>query len=123
MSEQVVIDRRFRGPPESANGGYACGVVAAHLEPSPAVEVTLRAPPALDRPLTVEVRDRGARLLDGADLVAEGEPAAAPQVEPPGPISLEEAERARAGSPMQHQHPYPSCFVCSPARDDGLRVV
>ena len=28
MSEQVVIERRFNGPPESGNGGYVCGVVA-----------------------------------------------------------------------------------------------
>ncbi|MGH2922832.1 MAG: hypothetical protein ACRDKH_02225 [Solirubrobacterales bacterium] len=24
MTETVVIERRFRGPPESANGGYTC---------------------------------------------------------------------------------------------------
>jgi hypothetical protein len=26
--EKINIDSRFRGPPDSANGGYSCGVVA-----------------------------------------------------------------------------------------------
>ena len=30
-AEPVVIGGRFRGPPRSANGGYACGVIAAPL--------------------------------------------------------------------------------------------
>ena len=25
----VLIERRFNGPPDSANGGYTCGLVAA----------------------------------------------------------------------------------------------
>lgn len=124
MHDAVVIDRRFRGPPDSANGGYACGLVAARLTPEPAVEVTLRLPPPLDRPLAVEGDGKGARLLDGDALVAEGRPAAAPAAEPPAVASLEEAERARRDSPMQHEHPYPTCFVCGPEREpgDGLRV-
>jgi len=48
MTERVTIDRRFRGPSDSGNGGYVCGVVAA-LVGGPA-EVTLRSPPPLDRP-------------------------------------------------------------------------
>ena len=51
----VMIPRRFNGPPDSGNGGYSCGVVAALLD-APAVEVTLRAPPPLER----ELRDRPA---------------------------------------------------------------
>ena len=30
--ETIVIQRRFLGPPNSANGGYACGRIAAHIE-------------------------------------------------------------------------------------------
>ena len=36
---ELVIDRHFRGPTESANGGYTCGVLAS-LFHGP-VEVTL----------------------------------------------------------------------------------
>lgn len=31
MGEEVVIDRRFRGPPASANGGYTCGRLLRRL--------------------------------------------------------------------------------------------
>ena len=68
-----MIERRFRGPTESGNGGYTCGLVAAFVD-GPA-EVTLRLPPPLDRPLDV-VRDGDAvRVLDGDTLVAEAKPA------------------------------------------------
>ena len=43
-SMAIVIDRRFRGPAESGNGGYACGVFARGEE----AEVTLRLPPPLE---------------------------------------------------------------------------
>ena len=43
MSDHVRIDRRFRGPADSANGGYAAGLLASFLD-GPA-EVTLRLPP------------------------------------------------------------------------------
>jgi hypothetical protein len=46
MAEQVVIDKRFRGPRDSGNGGYSCGALAGFLE-GQAAEVTLRLPPSL----------------------------------------------------------------------------
>lgn len=124
MAAKVVIDARFRGPPDSANGGYACAMVAAHLEPEPAIEVTLRAPPPLDRPLTVEAADGAARMLDGDVVVAEGSAADLPGLEIPAPVSLDDARRAREDSPMQSEHPYPMCFVCGTdrAHDGGLCV-
>ena len=41
----VVIEKRFCGPPNSGNGGYVCGLLAAHIEAD--AEVTLLAPPPL----------------------------------------------------------------------------
>ncbi len=122
MGDEVVIEHRFRGPPESANGGYTCGVLASRIEPAPAVEVTLRAPPPLDTPLTIETADGSAALCDGEALVAEGSAAEAPQLELPDPVTLEEAEAARSGSPLQQDHPFPMCFVCGPdgCKDGGL---
>jgi hypothetical protein len=55
VSDPIVIDRRFRGPPESGNGGYTCGLVAGRVD-GPA-EVTLRLPPPLEEPLTVASGD------------------------------------------------------------------
>lgn len=65
----VTIHRRFRGPLDSANGGYAAGLLGPRIG-GPA-EVTLRLPPPLERPLAIR-RDHGRLLLeDGVRLVAE----------------------------------------------------
>jgi hypothetical protein len=39
----MTIAHRFRGPPNSGNGGYVCGMLARHMPG--AAEVFLRAPP------------------------------------------------------------------------------
>ena len=73
MSEQVVIARRFNGPPDSAHGGYACAVAAQFLDWS--AEVTLRRPPPLEQPLEVQRDDDGSvSLLEGDALVMQAEP-------------------------------------------------
>ena len=109
----IVIDPRFNGPPESANGGYTCGVLAGLVgEP---VEVTLRSPPPLGRPLRFD----GERLWDDETLVAEAKRVEL-DVEPPQAVRFEDAERASRSYPGFEQHDYPTCFVCGPARDDGL---
>ena len=123
VPEEVVIAKRFRGPPESANGGYACGTVAAFVEPAPAVEVTLRAPPPLDKPLSMVGSDGSVEMRDGETLLAEGRPAPAPDLEVPAPVSPEEAEAARRGSPLHQRHSFPTCFVCGPDASHGLGVV
>nr|MBA3347339.1 hypothetical protein [Actinomycetota bacterium] len=94
MSEHVLIARRYRGPEGSANGGYAAGLLASHLD-RPA-EVTLRLPPPLERELLVERRDAGFVLLDGDALVAEAVPAEV-VLEPPAPPTFAEAIAASAG--------------------------
>ena len=123
MSETVVIDERFRGPPHSANGGYACALVAAGVEDGP-VEVTLRAPPPLGEELTVRRDERGAELVgDDGTLLAVAVPVEVPALEVPDPIGIEAAERAAALYPWRDSHPYPGCFVCGPEREaDGLRI-
>ena len=91
MTDSMVIDSRFCGPPGSGNGGYVCGRVAAYLD-GPAT-VTLRRPPPLATPMTVEQDgDSSVRIQHGHTLIAEatsspGSPA--PQI--PGPVSMAEA--------------------------------
>jgi hypothetical protein len=124
VAEQVTIANRFRGPADSGNGGYSCGILANFVDPC-AAEVTLRLPPPLDRPLAVEVGDDGTATMRAGDaLVAEAHPIGKLELEIPDPIGVEEAAKARDASPMQHDHPYPECFVCGPGRrvGDGLRV-
>jgi hypothetical protein len=114
---ELVIDRKFRGPAESANGGYTCGLLASFLH-GPA-EVTLRLPPPLERPL--EVATEGAiELRDGRDVVAEAASAEL-DLEVPDPIAFEEA--AAAALPEgDKESVFPECFVCGWAREDGLRI-
>jgi hypothetical protein len=118
----MIIASRFRGPPTSANGGYACGLVAAHID-GPA-EVKLRSPPPLERELTVAREGERVLVRDGAQLVAEGAPTAV-TVEPPATVDLTTAADAATRYPWQHSHPFPSCFVCGPERaaGDGLRIL
>ncbi len=112
----ITFDRRYRGPLTSANGGYACGRLAAFVD-ADAVEVTLRLPPPLGRPLEVRRDDDVALLLDREQLVAEAR-AAPVDLDPPAPVPLDQAENAttrhvRVGSPL-----FRECFVCG-IRDEG----
>src|SRR4051812_10729552 len=117
MTNDVVIERRFRGPPDSGQGGYSCGLVAEQIAADCAT-VTLRNPPPLERSLTLD----GPRLFDGGTLIAEGE-ASDLQLDVPDPVPLEVARRA-AANPFwdQHVHPFPGCFGCGPERSQDEAV-
>jgi hypothetical protein len=125
MDRRIELPARFNGPPDSANGGYTCGRVAALLPGAAAAEVSLRSPPPCDRPLPVERTPSGIRVLDGDTLVAEGRPVEL-NLDVPTPPSPEDAERAsRDGyERWADPHPFPTCFVCGPERvaEDGLRI-
>jgi hypothetical protein len=118
----VVIESRFNGPPGSANGGYAAGLIGQHV--SGAATVTLRRPPPLDRPLTLEVDGgQGARLLDGDTLI--GDAVSAPTSDLPAlplEVDVDSAHRAAARYVGFDHTPFPTCWVCGPDRPDGLRI-
>lgn len=118
MADEVVIDRRFRGPPASANGGYTCGLIASALGTRTA-EVNLRMPPPLDSPLRLSREGGEAQLLDGADVVADGRRLDAVDLQPPDPPPFHEAEAADARSGFYDDHAFPGCFVCGPDREPG----
>ena len=120
MERTVTIDHRFRGPPDSGNGGYAAGVVAEGVD---GVSVaTLRVPPPLDTPMIVSGDGSESRLLDGDQLVAEAESAELELVVPTPP-TLEEAAAGSRRFAVEG-HIFPGCFVCGPERKtgDGLRI-
>jgi hypothetical protein len=122
MSNTIVIERRFHGPPASGNGGYTCGVLSSFVnEPA---QVTLRSPPPLDRPLNVVRRGRRAELFHGNRLVAEAERTDLDPLDLPQPPSLADAENAAASYAGFDEHAFPTCFVCGPERaeGDGLRI-
>lgn len=119
----IIIDRRYCGPPNSANGGYVCGRLARHIPGG--AEVTLRAPPPLDTQLDVVATGEGLwELRDGATVVATARPTGLelPRLEK---ASFDEACAAELLTAVKpHEHPLPTCFVCGPARaqGDGLRI-
>ncbi|MEY9879497.1 hypothetical protein ABIA43_001031 [Bradyrhizobium sp. USDA 328] len=119
----LVIDRRFRGPPNSGNGGYVCGCLARHVAGD--AEVTLRAPPPLERPLDVLTKaDGGIELRENGGLLATARAAGIDVSDIPR-VSYAAAEEAVGRTPYDEQtHNLPGCFVCGPARGhgDGLRI-
>src|SRR5215203_5504910 len=117
MSDEpdVVIERRYNGPPDSGHGGYSAGRAAALVE-GPA-EVTLRRPPPLETPLTVRREDNGAALLDGEHVVATAAPARIAVGSPAPPASIAQAQAASERFAWKRDHPFPTCFGCGPRRD------
>jgi hypothetical protein len=122
VTETLVIDPRYNGPPGSGHGGYVSGLLAGLLGANPA-EVTLRLPPPLGRPLTVERESGGVQVYDGDAMVAEAMPVEL-SIDIPGPVTYDEADEASIGYPGRDQHPFPTCLVCGPKRDpeDGFRI-
>lgn len=116
---EITLPRHYRGPLASANGGYACGRLAAFVD-AQEVEVTLRLPPPLDRPLGVERDADGVRLMDGDALVAQARPAPV-EVQAPAPVSVEVAEESRERHVRGWSPDFGECFVCG-VRDDGLEI-
>ena len=119
----IIIDKRYCGPPNSGNGGYVCGRLARHIRGG--AEVTLRAPPPLDKQLDIVAMDEGRfELHDGATVVATAQPANV-ELTRQEKVSFDEARAAELLTPVKpHEHLLPTCFVCGPARaqGDGLRI-
>jgi hypothetical protein len=117
----VVISSRFCGPPNSGNGGYVCGRVAAAIEGAASVRLT--APTPLETELRIETSNGAAKLLHGSSVIAEAK-AAAIQLAPPRVPSYAQAESSAGRYLGFTRHPFPRCFVCGPERraGDGLRI-
>jgi hypothetical protein len=116
----IVIARRYRGPLTSANGGYAAGLLATYLD-EPAVEVTLRLPPPLERPLAVRGAGECALLLDDDAIVAEARPA---ELELDAPrVTWAEAEAGAARHVRIGDETFWECFSCGVRQDgSGLEI-
>jgi hypothetical protein len=122
VTEGISIPTRFRGPRASANGGYACGVLARDI--GDAAVVNLRKPPPLDHSLRLAQEPDGAKLFDGEEVVADGAPDDGSSIDVPEPPSMAQAQAAVERYVGFRQHPFPECFVCGPHRDhhDGLHI-
>lgn len=121
----ITIPRRYCGPPESANGGWASGVVAERVRTSserPVVSVRLASPPPLDRRLSLAAEPPASdvdevRLLDGDHLVATATAAPAFADDVAAAPTLAQARAAEQRYEGLVEHPFPTCFVCGTARD------
>lgn len=126
MGGTVLVAGRFCGPSDSANGGYASGLVAQWL--GGAAEVELRRPPPLETPMGVVVEDDAAEVTDPDDgglvLRGRGLADAEPSVEVPAAVTHAEAQDAARRYVGFERHPFPRCFTCGPEREDGdgLRI-
>jgi hypothetical protein len=134
----VQIAHRFRGPARSGNGGYSAGLLGTALSAAGGdgvpVRVTLRKPPPLDTDLSLEVEDGAGEPAAAARLRATlsgpgGVVAEAEVVDPgvladadPGAVRVERALVAEAAYQGLADHPFPGCFTCGPANQDGLRL-
>lgn len=123
MKTTITVHEQFAGPPGIGNGGYVAGLLArGWCEP---VQVTLRRPVPLARPLTLMNLPNGRKeLLDGDLALAQAQTAEL-NLTIPQPPDYETA----VGTHRQYmnnaaEHPFPHCFVCGPLRtaNDGLRV-
>lgn len=122
MKEKLILSKRFNGPPDSANGGYVCGLLAKRIDGI--AEITLRSPPPLERELTLFRDELGTLLLmDGDSVLGEGRESNL-QIEPPPPPRMAAAELAAKHYPGFETHAFPTCFACGPEREegDGLRI-
>jgi hypothetical protein len=126
-AQTLRIARRFNGPHDSGNGGYAAGLAAQFLPGADAVEATLRAPIPLEQTLRAHATETGLDIMtdDAATriLIMSLRPVKleTPDVKSPG---LEAATVAAASFRNVEDHVLPHCFVCGPARaeGDGLRI-
>lgn len=121
---KIVIAQQFRGPPNSGNGGYVCGVLAKDIE-GPATSV-LRARVPLDVNLDLRREDGMVRLTDlEGVMVGTGKAADRSLLPtPPEAPSMRAARAAGARYAGHEQRIHPTCFTCGPERGeaDGLRV-
>jgi hypothetical protein len=122
VTDTLTIPAFFNGPPASGNGGYTCGRVAALVD-AEVVEVSLRSPPPIDTPLEV-IRNAGRVAVRHADtLVATGGPSEL-LVDVPGAVPASEVAAAQEDGRRvwAEGHPFPTCVVCGPAREDGFGI-
>ena len=120
MRTTIRVAQQFRGPPQSANGGYACGLMGRRIDgPSTAI---LRAPIPLDTALILIADDAGARLeTEAGEVIAEARPALdAILPAPPMPPSFAAAAAAATRFPGLGRPFHPICFACGDQLEEGF---
>lgn len=120
---KVLIARHLNGPRGFANGGFASGSVAQHVD-SETPSVVLERPVPLGRALRVFDDGRGAVVVrDRGRTVARARPGTLVRGTGPVAPSFAEAVAARSHHPLAGvRHLLSDCVVCGPHRVDGMHV-
>ncbi|MBV1900564.1 MAG: hypothetical protein KUG56_02705 [Kordiimonadaceae bacterium] len=118
MQKIVSIKDRFKGPPKSANGGYASGLLASMFEGG--VDVSLHVPPPLDTDMILTRDGDKATLMWGDKLVGTATAKECTLEVPalPNPLVLGINPADAEGAPGAFT-PFATCFVCGESRDHG----
>jgi hypothetical protein len=119
MQERVIVAAQHRGPPGSGNGGYVCGLLAAHID-GPA-EVTLCRPTPLERPLALRVTQQSVELSDGDGLIASARPAPLDLIVPDAP-DWRACEIATIHGGSFETSDFAGCFSCGRHNPLGVQV-
>ena len=129
--QTIIIKERYSGPPDIANGGYVCGLLANFIE-GPA-DVWIRRPTPMGSELSIVSTDDGSFcIMAGADICVEAKP---------GSLDLEMRESPDFDSAMaasktsraiqmnefngrKYRGIHPTCFCCGAEREDdfGLKI-
>ncbi|WP_321389699.1 hypothetical protein [Emcibacter sp.] len=122
MSEQLIIDKKYQGPPFGANGGYSIGLaVGALKKPYPVTaQVNLFKPIPMEVPLTMELKDGKASLMQDDTLIVQGEEFGDTDLvlaDVPGPVSYEQALEAEKAVVFPAYNPFRDCYICGDKRD------
>lgn len=131
MTNTIVIPAKFRGPPNSGNGGYVGGAFAQllGLPADQAVEVTLRAPVPLDVPLQVDQSGLDQLTIRRDETLIAEVSVADFALNIPAPPSFDTALSlrdsalslmVREGGSARGMHPI--CFCCGADHEQGLHV-
>lgn len=120
MQQSISIGRQFNGPPKSANGGYASGLLARGLNEAGyggAVEASLHAPPPLEVDMQLFASSDAAEMTLGETRVGLAKAVDFALDVPSLPTSptLTGTPFAEAGAFT----PFDQCFVCGEARHAG----
>lgn len=129
---ELIVPRRFCGPPDSGNGGWTAGALAAlddadspddRCDGRPPIEVSLRQPPPLDTPLHVGAEAGVTTASFGGATIATAHRVDRELMEV-DPVAADVAATAESAYPGLDFHPFPTCFACGTDREegDGLRI-
>ena len=128
---RLTVSSRYVGPPNVANGGYICGLMAGFID-GPA-DVMIRMPTPVDYELQVFAEGDGSYLLqDGEKIIVRAKPASL-ELEVPPPPDFQEAREAATTSIALQNSPYPGwntrgihplCFCCGAdgADEQGMKI-